>query len=116
VVFCPEGVIQKDKNEYIKIEYDYCKGCGICAYECLKCAIHIGDHGRALLKVPIILPPLPSGGATVTGVSRALRAKGSNEVQAVCIGDDSCFGDMDFQTLSGACQRNENVIFICLDN
>jgi pyruvate ferredoxin oxidoreductase delta subunit len=30
-VFCPEAVITKDA---IEIDYDYCKGCGICAEEC----------------------------------------------------------------------------------
>jgi 2-oxoacid:acceptor oxidoreductase delta subunit (pyruvate/2-ketoisovalerate family) len=30
IMFCPEGVIDKDHD----INYDYCKGCGICAEEC----------------------------------------------------------------------------------
>lgn len=30
LLFCPEGCITKDIN----INYDYCKGCGICANEC----------------------------------------------------------------------------------
>jgi pyruvate ferredoxin oxidoreductase delta subunit len=29
-IYCPEGCISKD----LKINYDYCKGCGICAEEC----------------------------------------------------------------------------------
>jgi pyruvate ferredoxin oxidoreductase delta subunit len=29
-VYCPEACITKD----IKINFDYCKGCGICAEEC----------------------------------------------------------------------------------
>lgn len=29
-LFCPEGCVNKD----IEIDYDYCKGCGICAQEC----------------------------------------------------------------------------------
>ncbi len=32
-VLCPEGVIDKS-SEQLEIDYDYCKGCGICAYEC----------------------------------------------------------------------------------
>lgn len=30
-VFCPEATISKDGLE---IDYQYCKGCGICAVEC----------------------------------------------------------------------------------
>ncbi len=29
-LFCPEGCITKETE----IDYDYCKGCGICAHEC----------------------------------------------------------------------------------
>ena len=34
---CPDGVIDKSE-ENLTIDYDYCKGCEICAYECpVKC-------------------------------------------------------------------------------
>jgi pyruvate ferredoxin oxidoreductase delta subunit len=29
-IYCPEGCITKD----LQINFDYCKGCGICAEEC----------------------------------------------------------------------------------
>jgi len=38
--FCPEGIIhQTDKTnaagkKYFDCDYDYCKGCGLCAIEC----------------------------------------------------------------------------------
>ncbi len=32
-IFCPDMAIIWDGEE-IKINYDYCKGCGICAHEC----------------------------------------------------------------------------------
>lgn len=34
-IYCPEAVI----SNAIMIDYDYCKGCGICANECPKNAI-----------------------------------------------------------------------------
>jgi pyruvate ferredoxin oxidoreductase delta subunit len=34
-IYCPEACISKD----IKINFDYCKGCGICAEECPRKAI-----------------------------------------------------------------------------
>lgn len=30
---CPDGVIDKSED-LLSIDYDYCKGCGICAHEC----------------------------------------------------------------------------------
>jgi pyruvate ferredoxin oxidoreductase delta subunit len=37
-IYCPDGVYQdmgKDEK-YYKPDFDYCKGCGICAQECPK--------------------------------------------------------------------------------
>lgn len=30
---CPEGTVYKD-NDKLTIDYDFCKGCGICVKEC----------------------------------------------------------------------------------
>ncbi|MFW6117751.1 MAG: 4Fe-4S binding protein [Thermoproteota archaeon] len=40
VMFCPEGAILW-KEGSIEIEYDFCKGCGICANECPTDAIEM---------------------------------------------------------------------------
>jgi pyruvate ferredoxin oxidoreductase delta subunit len=31
---CPDGVIMKTDDSKVDIDYDFCKGCGICAHEC----------------------------------------------------------------------------------
>jgi pyruvate ferredoxin oxidoreductase delta subunit len=36
--FCPENAIAL-KEESVTVDYDYCKGCGICAHECRVSAI-----------------------------------------------------------------------------
>ncbi|GAB6274305.1 MAG: 4Fe-4S binding protein [Peptococcaceae bacterium] len=33
-VYCPEGAIIVKDDQVTGINYDYCKGCGICAAEC----------------------------------------------------------------------------------
>lgn len=33
-IFCPEAVIWRNKDGSVDIDYDYCKGCGICANVC----------------------------------------------------------------------------------
>lgn len=39
-LFCPDLRITRDKNSgEIEIDYDFCKGCGICAFVCPKGAI-----------------------------------------------------------------------------
>ncbi|MBK6903081.1 MAG: 2-oxoacid:acceptor oxidoreductase family protein [Saprospirales bacterium] len=32
--FCPDAAIHLDEDGRLRIDYDYCKGCGICAEEC----------------------------------------------------------------------------------
>ncbi len=38
-VFCPEGCIKRAEDGSVSIDYDYCKGCGVCAKECAVKAI-----------------------------------------------------------------------------
>jgi len=33
-IYCPEAVISRDAEDFPVIDYDYCKGCGVCAFEC----------------------------------------------------------------------------------
>ena len=41
-IYCPEACISKD----IRIDYDYCKGCGICAEECPAKAVVMVKEGE----------------------------------------------------------------------
>ncbi len=41
---CPEGVIYKEEGK-LKIDYRFCKGCGICAKECKVSAIEMIKEG-----------------------------------------------------------------------
>jgi pyruvate ferredoxin oxidoreductase beta subunit/phenylglyoxylate dehydrogenase beta subunit len=42
--------------------------------------------------------------------------KAGEDVTIVCHTGDGCAQDIGFQTISGAAERNENVIYICYDN
>jgi len=33
-VFCPDAAVTRQQDDSPKIDYDYCKGCGVCANEC----------------------------------------------------------------------------------
>jgi pyruvate ferredoxin oxidoreductase delta subunit len=32
-IYCPDSAIVR-KEKWVEVNYDYCKGCGICAHEC----------------------------------------------------------------------------------
>ncbi len=43
-LYCPESVIYLE-GEKVRIDYDYCKGCGICSRVCAKKAIEMVLEG-----------------------------------------------------------------------
>jgi pyruvate ferredoxin oxidoreductase delta subunit len=44
-ILCPEGTIDKEEGD-LTIDYNYCKGCGICAEECPTKAITMVREGE----------------------------------------------------------------------
>ena len=44
-VYCPDVAVRREKDRY-EIDYDYCKGCGICFEECPRGAILLEEEGR----------------------------------------------------------------------
>ena len=44
-MFCPEATIIRNKDDTISIDYEYCKGCGICANVCKVKAITLEREG-----------------------------------------------------------------------
>jgi pyruvate ferredoxin oxidoreductase delta subunit len=43
---CPDGVIARTDSGKISIEYDFCKGCGICAQVCKLNAIEMKKEDK----------------------------------------------------------------------
>ncbi len=43
-IYCPEGCIVWDGSKVL-VNYDYCKGCGICAHECPVKAVTMVTEG-----------------------------------------------------------------------
>jgi len=44
-VYCPEPAIERLEGDAVRINYDYCKGCGICANSCPVKAITMVEEG-----------------------------------------------------------------------
>lgn len=45
-VFCPDSSIEVAEGKMTSIDYDHCKGCGICATECPRDAISMEPEER----------------------------------------------------------------------
>ena len=43
-VFCPDDAINIDDKGFPHVNYDYCKGCGICSTECPTKAISMKER------------------------------------------------------------------------
>lgn len=74
-------------------------------------------QGKTCAGVPMGRAVLPGGASLATGVSRALESKGrSDEADVVVFGGDGSVGDMGILALSGAAERNEDIIVVVYDN
>lgn len=45
-IFCPDSSIQIAEGKMTGIDYDHCKGCGICAKECPRDAIKMEEEDK----------------------------------------------------------------------
>lgn len=67
-------------------------------------------------KLPCVNVTFASTGAAATGLRAAMRALKKDDVNVVAWAGDGGTADIGIQALSGACERNEDIIFICYDN
>lgn len=65
--------------------------------------------------VPLLNTPFAASASVASGISRALKLMNKDGVVMVWAGDGGTF-DIGFATLSGAAERNENILYICYDN
>ncbi|KZX15468.1 pyruvate synthase subunit PorB [Methanobrevibacter cuticularis] len=67
-------------------------------------------------EIPWIHVAFENAGAVASGVERALKAQGKEDVNVVAFGGDGGTADIGMQSLSGAMERGHNLIYICYDN
>jgi phenylglyoxylate dehydrogenase beta subunit len=81
------------------------------------CAVNMfnGLGTRSMVSVPSHSSSMTAVPSTMTGVKRYYRKMGK-DVRCVAFVGDGLATDVGFQPLSGAAERNENIIFICYDN
>ena len=67
-------------------------------------------------RTPFIHCAFENSAAVAAGVAAALKYKGINDVNAVVFAGDGGTVDIGIQAISGAAERNDNVLYICYDN
>ena len=75
-----------------------------------------GLYPVASTKLPCVNVTFASTGAAATGVRAAMKALGKENINVAAWAGDGGTGDIGIQALSGACERGEEIIYICYDN
>lgn len=75
-----------------------------------------GLYPIAATQLPCLNVTFASTAAAATGILGAMRAKKNESTTVAAWAGDGGTSDIGLQALSGACERNEDLIFICYDN
>lgn len=67
-------------------------------------------------EIPWVHVAFENAAAVASGVERALKAQGKEDVNIVAFGGDGGTTDIGMQALSGAMERGHNLTYICYDN
>jgi len=79
-------------------------------------AIISGPQPLSSMRIPVYQTTLEASAASAAGIKRALKAQGKDHINVVAMAGDGGTYDIGFQALSSAAERNEDIIYICLDN
>jgi len=90
------------------------KAIGVVVPSCL--GIILGPYPCSTFKIPVFHAAFETAASSAAGISNALLAKGDDETVVVALAGDGGTSDIGFQALSGAADRNENIIYCCFDN
>ena len=78
-------------------------------------AVMMGPLPLASTTLPVFQTAFETAAAAAAGLSRAFRSQGK-DVTVVCLAGDGGTYDIGLQALSGAAERNEDILYICFDN
>ena len=78
-------------------------------------AVAVGQFPYSAMGVPTILTTFGSAAAVATGMSLAARLNGEG-TRVVCWAGDGGTYDIGMASLSGAAERNEDILYVCYDN
>lgn len=75
----------------------------------------VGYNGKTGSKVPVFHPLLTNTASMLAGLKKQY-ARAGRDVTMVALAGDGGTGDVGFQSLSGAAERNDPMLFVCVDN
>lgn len=102
---CTGAIIERLVFNTLKNRKIVFHGPGVCA-----------GGGTSLLKAPSLVLFLTGTGMGPTGISRALKVQGRDDVKVVAMSGDGGACDIGFEKLSAAANRNEDYLQIVMDN
>ncbi len=125
-------VVEPRKEDFLYPGHMACAGCGLVlglklvlqavgrqaiAVVVPSCVgIIIGPFPFSTFKIPVYHAAFETAAASAAGISNALLAQGDEETTVVALAGDGGTTDIGFQALSGAADRNENILYCCFDN
>ncbi len=81
------------------------------------CMTLTAEYPYTPYKIPWVHNAIENAASTATGISMGLKSlKKDKDIHIVCYAGDGAVYDIGFQALSGAANRNENIIFVCYNN
>lgn len=126
------NLVQNEEYEAIQPGHSGCPGCGLamgmrmvlsalghraivvivpgCA------AVITGPFPIYSMKVPVFHSAFEIAAPTGAGIANALKMQGKDDIPVLVFAGDGGTFDIGLQSLSGAADRNENFIYVCLDN
>ena len=125
-------VPEQMEKEYMRTGHMGCPGCGVATTMRLALkvlgektivviipgchAVISANYPNSVLTVPAFHSAFEIAAPTAAGIANALKLREDNDTTVLAIGGDGGTFDIGLQSLSGAADRNENFIYLCLDN
>lgn len=75
-----------------------------------------GNYPVSAFSVPCFHSAFEIAAPTASGIAHALKIQGREDVTTLAFAGDGGTFDIGLQSLSGAADRNDNFIYVCLDN
>jgi pyruvate ferredoxin oxidoreductase beta subunit/2-oxoisovalerate ferredoxin oxidoreductase beta subunit len=76
----------------------------------------VGVYPHTCLAVPVMSVAFETAAATASGIKAGLLAQGIDDVTVMAWAGDGGTFDIGFQALSGAAERNDDILYVCYDN
>ncbi|MBN2126441.1 MAG: pyruvate synthase subunit beta [Deltaproteobacteria bacterium] len=78
--------------------------------------IIIGVYPFSALRIPVIHVPFETAAVAASGIRAALDVRGEEDIVVMAWAGDGGTFDIGLQALSGAAERNDDILYVCYDN